>query len=191
MKLALPLLLGLVLPLASGAYAAAGAPSAQPAEWRTYALLVDFQVLPRTYSCDELWYKFRDVLRKLGARARMTITPYDCGYLGGGEARSPHVEVKFQLPQPLQSTATRYAQLSVVNHSVRLAPDASRTLLPSDCEFVRQLQGTLLAALPLHVTVADFDCSAAHASFALTVNALLAVPAPSRQAQATAAAPRP
>jgi hypothetical protein len=190
LKLAPPLLL-VVLPLAGGVCAAAGAPSAQPAEWRTYDLLVDFQDLPRTYSCDELWYKFRDVLRKLGARAYITITPYDCGYLGGGEARSPHVEVKFQLPQPLQGAATRYAQISVIDQPVRLAPGAPRTLLPSDCEFVRQLQGTLLAALPLHVTVADFDCSAAPASFALTVDALLAARAASRHAQTAGAAPRP
>jgi hypothetical protein len=181
-------------PIPGGAapnYAAAGSVSAEPAEWRTYDLLLDFQDLPRTYSCDELWYKFRDVLRKLGARAYMTITPYDCGYLGGGEARSPHVEVKFQLPQPLQGAATRYAQISVIDQPVRLAPGAPRTLLPSDCEFVRQLQGTLLAALPLHVTVADFDCSAAPASFALTVDALLAARAASRHAQTVGAAPRP
>ena len=190
-KLTRLLVLALVLPLAGGAYAAAGAPSAQPAEWRGYDLLIDFQDLPRTYSCDELWYKFRDVLRKLGARAYMTITPYHCGYLGGGAAQSPHVEVKFQLPQPLQGAATRYAQISAANRPVRLAPGAPRSLLPSDCEFVRQLQGTLLAALPLHVTVADFNCSAAPASFALTLNALLAVPPVSRQAQAAGTAPRP
>ena len=189
MKLTRPLLLALVLPLAGGVCAAADAPSAQPAEWRTYDLLVDLQDLPRTYSCDELWYKFRDVLRQLGARAHMTITPYHCGYVGGGEARSPHVEVKFQLPKPLQGAATRYAQLTVVNQPVRLAPGAPRSLQPSDCEFVRQLQGTLLAGLPLHVAAADFNCSAAHASFALTLNAPLAVPA-SRQAQAAGAAPR-
>ncbi len=190
MKRTRALLLALVLPLAGGAYAAAGAASAEPAEWRTYDLLVDFQDLPRTYSCDELWYKFRDVLRQLGARPYMTLTPYDCGYVGGGEARSPHVEVKFQLPQPLQGAATRYAQLSVVNQPVRLAPGAPRSLQAADCEFVRQLQGTLLAGLALHVTVADFNCSAAHPSFALTLNAPLAVPPASRQAQAAGAAPR-
>jgi hypothetical protein len=127
LKLTRALPLALVLPLAGGAYAAAGAASAQPAEWRTYDLLVDFQALPQTYSCDELWYKFRDVLRQLGARAYMTLTPYDCGYAGGGEARSPHVEVEFQLPQPLQGTATPYAQLSVVNQPVRVAPGAPRS----------------------------------------------------------------
>lgn len=185
------LLFSLVLALAGGANAAAGAPSVRPAEWRSYDLLVDFQDLPRTYSCDELWYKFRDVLRKLGARAYMTITPYHCGYVGGGEARSPHVEVAFQLPQALQGAATRYTQLSVVNQPVQLAPGAPRTLLHSDCEFVRQLRGTLLAALPLQVSVADFDCSAAQASFALTVSALLAVAPARRQGQATGAAPRP
>ena len=90
----------LILPLAGGAPALADAArsAAVPAEWQTFDVLVDFENLPRTYSCGELWYRFRDVLLQLGARAYMTITPYDCGYLGGGAARSPHVEVKFQLP---------------------------------------------------------------------------------------------
>jgi len=191
LKLVPPLLLCLSLPLAGGVCAVASQAPTEPAEWRTYDLLVDLQDLPRTYSCDELWYKFRDVLKALGARAGMSITPYHCGSAGGGAGQSPDVEAAFQLPQPLQGAAKRYAQFSVVAHAVRLAPGTPRSLLPSDCEFVRQLRGTLLAALPLHVTAADFDCSAAHASFALTVDAPRAASQPGRQTQAPAAAPRP
>lgn len=191
LKLAPSLLLCLSLPLAGGVCALARQAPTEPAEWRTYDLLIDLQDLPRTYSCDELWYKFRDVLTALGARTGMSITPYHCGFVGGGPAQSPHVEAAFQLPQPLRGAAKRYAQFSVVAHVVRLAPGAPRSLLPSDCEFVRQLRDTLLAALPLHVTAAAFDCSAAHASFALTVDAPRALSQPGRQAPSPAAAPRP
>jgi len=43
----------------------------------------------------------RDVLLQLGARAYMTITPYGCGSIHSGEARSPRVELKFQLAEVL------------------------------------------------------------------------------------------
>ena len=155
---------------------AATAPATTPAEWRTYAVLVDFTELPKTYSCDELWYKFRDVLLKLGARAYMTITPYHCGVRGGGEARSPQVEVKFQLPQPLHGDAVRYAEISAADHTIELAPGSPRSLGPDDCELVRQMQQGLLAALPVRVTSSAFRCTGAVESFALTLDAVIAAP---------------
>ena len=167
----------LLLPvIAAGQTLAGNAPpaTATPAEWKSYDLLLDFRALPRTYSCDELWYKVRDVLLQLGARAYMTITPYDCGSTRGGEARSPRVEVKFQLPEPLSGPATRYAQITMSEQAVRLAPGAPGSLQAGDCELTRQLQDTLLAALPVHVTSSAFDCTAAAGSFALTINAPLA-----------------
>jgi len=56
---------------AGAALAATSAPTppAEPAQWRTYDLLLQFRDLPKTYSCDDLWYRFRDVLLTLGARA--------------------------------------------------------------------------------------------------------------------------
>ena len=174
--------LSLLLALASVAAAGATAPSAAPAEWRTYDILVDFQDLPRTYSCDDLWYRFRDVLLALGARAYMTITPYHCGYVGGGEERSPSVEVRFQLPQPVTGAARQYAQVSVLAEKVRLAPGSPRSLTAADCELVRQLKDGLLAALPVRVDTATFSCSAPRRSFALTLEASVPVPAPGRQA---------
>ena len=144
-------------------------PSAEPAQWRSYDLLVPFHDLPKTYSCDDLWYRFRDVLLTLGARAYMTITPYDCGYVGGGEARSPRVELKFQLPQLLHGEDTRYAEMSAVSREVHLAPGAPHSLQAGDCELMQQLQETLLAALPVKVTAATFSCSGPGATFALTL----------------------
>jgi hypothetical protein len=147
-----------------------------PAEWRTYDLLVDFSDLPRTYSCDELWYKFRDVLLKLGARAYMTITPYHCGVRGGGEARSPQVEMKFQLPHSLHGDAVRYAQISAGDEAVELAPGSPRSLAADDCELVQQMQQELLAALPVRVSSSAFRGTGARESFALTLDALIAAP---------------
>ena len=144
---------------AGAAHAAAAAsttaPAAVPAQWRTYDLLVQFQDLPKTYSCDDLWYRFRDVLLTLGARAYMTITPYDCGYVGGGEARSPRVELKFQLPRLLHGEDTRYAEMSAVKREVRLAPGTPHSVQAGDCELMKQLQDTLLPALPVRFVVAN------------------------------------
>jgi hypothetical protein len=151
--------------------AAPEVPAAQPAEWRSYDLLVQLNGLPRTYSCDDLWYKLRDTLLKLGARAYMTITPYHCGFTGGGPATSPSLELKFQLPSVLSGPATRYAQISVIDETVRLAPGSPPSLSDKDCELVRQLQATLFAGLPVHVTAANFSCGATPASFALNVRA--------------------
>jgi hypothetical protein len=174
-SLLLPLLLLPALAAGQTVASAAAPVTPTPAEWKSYDVLLEFRALPRTYSCDELWYKVRDVLLKLGARAYMTITPYDCGSIRGGEARSPRVEVKFQVPEPLQGAETRYAQTSVRQQPVQLSPGSPGSLKSDDCEFMRQLQETLLAALPLHIATAAFSCTGGASSFALTVDARLAV----------------
>jgi hypothetical protein len=182
-------LLACVIVCSAGSSQAAtstAAPTAEPAQWRTYDVLVPFHDLPKTYSCDELWYRFRDVLLTLGARAYMTITPYDCGYIGGGEARSPRVELKFQLPQLLHGQDTRYAEMSAVSREVRLVPGTPHSLQAGDCELMQQLQGTLLAALPVQVTAATFSCSGPGATFALILQTPMVAGA--RPAQATSAA---
>jgi hypothetical protein len=182
----------LLLAVATAAAAASSRTpaTAAPAEWRTYDVLLPFQDLPTSYSCDDLWYKFRDVLLRLGARAYMTISPYDCGYVGGGPALSPRVELKFQLPQVLHGTAAmRYAQLSVVQRTIRLAPGTPRSLKPRDCALMKQLQSLLFPALPLHVSTSAFSCTQPHASFALAVSASVAVPAATRGASVAANTP--
>jgi hypothetical protein len=166
------------------ASSASAPPAAVPAQWRTYDQLVQFHDLPKTYSCDELWYRFRDLLLTLGARAYMTITPYDCGYIGGGEARSPRVELKFQLPHLLRGEQTRYAEMSAVNRAVRLAPGTPHSLQAGDCELMKQLQDTLLAGLPVQVTAATFSCSGPGATFALTLEASMVAGARPRQGNA-------
>jgi hypothetical protein len=174
-----PVLLLLLLLLGMSAVTAArsattAAPTPAPAEWRSYDVLVRLQGLPRTYSCDELWYKFRDLLRTLGARAYMTITPYHCGVVGGGPAASPSVQLQFQLPWALSAAAVRYAQTSVIDETVQLAPGSPPTLQAGDCELLKQLRSTLFATLPLKITAADFSCVAGGESFAVTLKAPIA-----------------
>ena len=87
-----------------GMLALAGAWAApRPAIWRTYDMIVDFQNLPRTYTCDQLWYEFHGILLRLGApAASINILPYDCSPAPAGDLKSPHVEIRFQLPFVLQ-----------------------------------------------------------------------------------------
>ncbi|HEY4210774.1 MAG TPA: hypothetical protein VGM84_04805 [Steroidobacteraceae bacterium] len=47
----------------------------QPATRFGHDLIVRLEHLPKRYSCDDLWYRFRDVLRALGARADFTARP--------------------------------------------------------------------------------------------------------------------
>jgi hypothetical protein len=180
----------LMLGAAVAAHAATSAPAAAtgpaPAEWRRYDILVHLHDLPRTYSCDDLWYKFRDLLLAVGARVYMTISPYHCGYVGGGPELSPSVEVKFQLPALLHGGATRYEQISAVEQRVHLAPGAPRSLKAQDCALVSQLPSELFAALPVHLSAASFSCRQQQESFDVTLAATLAVPSASRQASAAA-----
>jgi len=152
----------------------AGPDSASPAQWRTYDLLIDLQDLPRSYSCTDLWYKFRDVLLRIGARRYMLIEPERCQVKGGPAERSPRVHVKLQMPYRLSAAQARYADTSSAEQAIRLAPGEPASLQASDCVLVQQLREELLQALPVRVAAADFRCSAAGGRFALTVDAQVA-----------------
>lgn len=122
-------------------------------------MIVDFQRLPRTYTCDQLWYAFRGILLRLGAPpAGINILPYDCSPTPDGDLKSPHVEVRFQLPFLLQSGVTG-APLQAVEGTVRLSPGKPKILRRSDCELLQQIRETMLASMPVKVDAAHFDCS--------------------------------
>ena len=134
--------------------------SARPAIWRTYDMIVDFQSLPRTYTCDQLWYEFRGILLRLGApRAGINILPYDCSPTPDGDLKSPRVEIRFQLPFLLQPGVTG-APIEAVEGTVRLSPGKPKSLHASDCQLLQQIRQTMLASMPVEVDAAHFDCSA-------------------------------
>jgi hypothetical protein len=80
----------------------------QPAVWHRHDLIVSLSHLPQRYSCDNLWYKFRDVLLALGARPNMKILVYRCGARAGTLAYSPRVHLQFAMPELLNRAQARW-----------------------------------------------------------------------------------
>jgi hypothetical protein len=164
------LVLQATLALAAGS---AAHPATTPAEWMPHELIVSLTDLPRAYSCNDLWYRFHDVLSAIGAR-EMRILTYDCSDTAAHAHGSPKVELKFQLPGALTGADARFADVPANDSAVRFLPGSPRSLSGDDCELVRQMTVGLFGALGLH-TDAKFRCDAKAPAkrFAVTVRALL------------------
>jgi hypothetical protein len=161
---------------------ARAAESTQAAVWLSHALIVDLRNLPKRYTCDELWYKFRDVLLAIGARPDLKILPYRCDRRSGSSAYSPKVQLEFSLPHVVSGKDERWAQMHVSTKSVRLEPGAPSHLDDSDCALLNQIRGTLLRSIGAPVTEFRLACQAPSASepaFDLTVKAAVPVIQPS------------
>ncbi|MGH8298599.1 MAG: hypothetical protein ACRES6_04850 [Steroidobacteraceae bacterium] len=168
------------------------AAAVRPALWRTYDMLVNLQNLPRTYTCDQLWYEFRGILLRLGAWPyTINVLPYQCSSSPSGYMRSPNVEVRFQLPVFLQASAAKWAPAKAVERTLRLSPGEPKTLHSSDCQLLQQISRTMLASLPVRVDEEHFDCSAPpprSASFNVTLSLPMGV---NRPAVAATSGPGP
>lgn len=155
---------------------AATAQPGRPATWRPYDLIVDFHDLPKRYSCDDLWYKLRDVLVATGARADMKILAYRCERgLPDSAARSPKAHLQFSMPELLPSGESRWADLNANTTTVRLSPGNPASLVDSDCELMQQIKDGLLASLPPRIVSFNLPCGTLHPShwpFNVTVQAL-------------------
>ena len=151
-------LLGAHAPAETGGAAPA---AGQPALWRTYDMIVNFQSLPRTYTCDQLWYEFHGLLLRLGAWPySINILTYNCSRTPSGDMTSPDVEVRFQLPILLHGVAMKSAPAEAIERTVRLAPGEPKTLQASDCQLLQQITQTMLASIPLRIDEQHFDCAA-------------------------------
>jgi hypothetical protein len=164
---------GLLFAFAAHAQATghAGETPTTPAVWYHYDVIVDLQDLPKPYTCDELWYKFRDILLIVGAQPDMEIVPYQCDSL------SPRVQIRFSFPKILDGSLARYASLQAVTDTVHLEAGHPRSLDVADCALLQQIKDTLLAGLPLRMVSDHFACpavAASHRSFGLTVQTLRA-----------------
>lgn len=177
-------LLLVVALLASSLACAEPAKPGQPAVWMQHDLIVGFEHLPKIYSCDDLWYKFHDVLLAIGARPDMRILAYQCGKRLGQLAYSPQVHLHFFIPQAVRGAATRWADVSVEPRSVRLAPGHPASIKASDCELLRQMKDDLLAALPNRVLQFNLACEAPTTRwpFSVSVEALKPVAGQARVA---------
>jgi hypothetical protein len=160
--------------MVAGGSAADSRPDSTFAQWRSWDLLVELHDLPRAYTCNELWYRFRDVLMAIGARPFPQVLAYRCAATAAASTRSPSVQLQFQLPDPLPQSLSRYADVAVERSTVRLGPGKVASFTAADCELLRQMNDKLLAALPVQV-VGTLNCPPASSKerFALEVQALL------------------
>jgi hypothetical protein len=158
------------LVLAAGA---ASAGSGTAAEWMPHELIVNLSDLPRAYTCNDLWYRFHDVLLAIGASDERILT-YDCRDSAAHAHASPRVELKFKLLTALSGANTQFADVTANAATVRFTPGSPHSLTADDCELMRQMTAGLLATLDLHAD-AKFHCAAAVPAerFAVTVRALL------------------
>jgi hypothetical protein len=166
-----------------GAARAATPRSPTPAVWIPHAIIVDLD-LPKRYSCDDLWYRFRVILLSIGANPDLKVVPYHC------DSQSPKVQLQFSLPEPVDGAQARFADLRAVNDTITLEPGHPMPLDAADCELVRQIKDELLAELPVRVLSAELSCAvapAAHTRFRLCLQALRA-DSPSKSAAAAPAA---
>jgi hypothetical protein len=134
--------------------------AARPAIWRTYDMIVSLQNLPRTYTCDQLWYELHGILLRIGAWPySINILPYHCSPSPRGYMKSPDVQVHFQLPYLLQGVAVKAAPAQAIERTIKLSPGEPKTLQASDCQLMQQISQTLLASIPARVGNEHFDCS--------------------------------
>jgi hypothetical protein len=166
-----------VLTCSLQSWTAEGASTVQPSRWRSYDLIVDLHNLPHRYSCDDLWYRFRDVLLAIGARPDIKILAYRCEHgLGDANARSPRVHLQFFMPELLAAGQEKWADLDATPTTVRLAPGHPASLLNTDCELLRQMKDGLLASVSQRLISFNLACAAppqsSHAPFSVTVQTL-------------------
>ncbi len=136
------------------------APAGEPAAWVAHDLVVSFDHLPKAYSCDDLWYKLRDVLHAIGARPDLRIFAYQCGPRVGLLGFSPKVHLHFFIPEAGGSARARPPALDAAPRTVRLAPGNPPSITASDCQLLRQVKDRLLATLPDRVLSFNLACQA-------------------------------
>ena len=165
-----------------------------PATWRPYDLIVDLHDLPQRYSCDDLWYKFHDVLLAIGARPDLEIVTYRCERSQSeSNARSPRAQLHFALPELLSPAQSRWSELQVSTTTVRLAPGHPKSLQSTDCELLQQMKDRLLASLSQRIVSFDLACAAPHPArwpFNVTVQTLTPAPTVPRVVAQAANVPR-
>jgi hypothetical protein len=175
--------LGLAAPWPAANADPAHAAEGKPALWRTYDMIVNLQNLPRTYTCDQLWYEFHGILLQLGAWPySVSILPYHCSPSPGGYLRSPDVEARFQLPIFLHGSAAKSAPTRAVERTVRLGPGQPKILQTSDCQLLQQIAQTMLASIQARIDETHFDCAGPPrraARFSVSVTLPMAVKMPS------------
>jgi hypothetical protein len=178
----------LTLILAAG-LAQADPQTVQPAAWVVHDLSIDLHYLPRRYSCDDLWYKFHDVLLVLGARPDLKILTARCER----GSRSPSVRLQFSTPEFVKRTSTRGIGIDAAAATIRLEPGHPASLNDADCELMRQIKDRLLAPVLQRIVSFNLACSAPPSRggrFNVSVQALKPVNSRARAAEDRDAPPK-
>lgn len=168
-------------------------PAAQPAALRHRDLIIALHNLPNLYSCDDLWYKFRDVLLALGASPDIKILVYQCGKYAGDLAHSPRVHLRFSTPELLTQSQAHWADLKAAPQSIRLSPGQPPSLRESDCALLRQLKNELLPEISNRITSFDLACETlqpSHRPFNITVQTVIPVNSNPRVATRAGTSPK-
>lgn len=156
----------------------ADAGASVPSVWGRYDLILEFNHLPKQYSCKDLWYKIRAVLAAVGAGGISEILPYDCGSGRTDHGLSPKVHVAFVVPEAASGIQARNPDLHASSAEIHLGPGNPSTLDDSDCRLVQQMNNLLFRSIPVHVLQATWNCDAAVAGqprYGLTLKVLRSV----------------
>lgn len=182
----------LALMVVTSSTVAAASESPVPSAWQRHVLVIGLHNLPKRYSCDELGYKFKDVLLALGAAPTMQILPYRCSARVGALAYSPTVQLRFSTPRSLSGAAASKAELQAVRQLTKLQPDTLPHVDGDDCALLSQMRSTLIKRLDDPVPTYRLPCQAPSSSvprFSLTVVTLRPVRVESAPAVASASSP--
>jgi hypothetical protein len=153
--------------------AAAPASAADPpvtAYWGQHHEVDELNHLPKTYACDDLYYVYRDILFKLGARPTQIYT-YGCTRPGQAASGTPRVNLAYSAPRDTQGRPGFQAN----RQSIRLAPGDPRSLTADDCVLLNDMRQTVIASIASTIDDHGLNCDSRKSKqhFELVVEALL------------------
>ena len=150
--------IAVVMPAIGTGASEASTPVPQRAYWALHDEIDYLDNLPRTYSCDELYYKYRDVLLRLGARSDMTIYTYGCIGSKGAAADRPHVDLTYMIPQPVPPQLNSNSALRARLETIEIGAGNPKVLSESDCTLMDDMRQTVLSSFSKDIEVRGSRC---------------------------------
>lgn len=148
---------------------------AVPAYWAQHDEIDELQDLPAPYTCDDLYYKYRDVLLRVGARRGMKIYAYGCTRGGKPGDGTPRVDLTYAVPRELIGSAAGGAAFKATLSTLKLGPGEPESLTARDCALLNDMRQTVLSSIANSMDASNLQCDSTRASrhFSLVVQTLL------------------